>query len=1291
MWAKFAKVARMYQSLEAQLTQCRTSERFHFSWQLRQLKKHPNPSKLEQLAKKIAESCQWVERKQKNQPEIEYDLQLPVNQAREDILQAIQNHQVVVIAGETGSGKTTQIPKMCLELGLGSRGLIGHTQPRRIAARSVSARIAEELKQAPGSAVGYKIRFHDKTQAQTYIKVMTDGILLAEAHQDKFLNQYEVLIIDEAHERSLNIDFILGYIKRILPKRPDLKVVITSATIDPERFSKYFENAPILSVSGRTFPVEIRYRPLSNEEDDKNLYQGVIDGIEECFESGPGDVLVFLSGEREIREATEALRKHHWHHVEVLPLYARLSAQEQHRIFESHSGARIILATNVAETSLTVPGIRYVIDGGKARVSRYSYRSQIQRLPIEAISQASAKQRAGRCGRVMSGICIRLYSEEDFSNRAAFTEPEILRTNLAAVILQMLALGLGHIDGFPFIETPDQRFIKDGLQLLMQLGAIDASQQITALGRKVAKFPIDPRLALMLHHAERLGCLQEILIIASFLSVPDPREWPLEQKEQARSMHGRFFDKTSDFLSIVKLWQYLQQQKNKYSKNQFQKQCKKEMLSQTRIRDWLDVYQQLKTLAKEHGLRVGDSEAAPHLVHQALLSGLVMNVGMLTETSDYKGVRAKQFKIFPSSSVKGKPKWLMAFEIFETQQVYARMIASIDVRWVEQAAKHLLGKQYSEPFWDQKTTAVLVHERATLYGLPIYHGRKKQYKHIAPADAREIMIKEALVAGHCDTSFHFLEENRRLVAEVENLESKSRRRDILVDEEVLFAFYDQKIPAEIIDFSSFKKWLKTQSADFLIFKKDSLMRHDAEAITKTDYPEYLEVDNTQLKLSYCFEPTEEEDGITVYIPADVFPKLKPSRFDWLVPGMIEEKIIAQIKALPKQWRTNFVPVPEFAKAALARLTFGKGQLELELSTVLQQITGVSIPQHAWQSDKLPRHLRMNFALIDSQGQTIIQSRVWQSLCSETTTIVNQALTKTQTEDPWHQTGLVTWSFGDLPESITVEREHVHVPVYPRLKADAQSVSLQLYTSLHEAQLMHRRGLGQLILLQESKTVKYLTKNMPQKQSLQLLFSAYGTKNELEDALLLASVYNAFDLDACILKEADFLACLESGRNRWVAIFTTIAETYHQALLVAKSTKQALNISPIPAHLSSCFKDCTAHFERLMNVSQLAEMDMQWCKRLPIYLQGIQLRLEKAKRSPKQDAIHQKLIKPFADKVTQFQAHPAYLCQAEFVHFCWLVEELSLSLFAQKFKTIEKVSVKRLQSAWEKVQSVVNPS
>lgn len=966
---------------------------------------------LDEIATEAERSAARVTRRAGRVPEVTYPEQLPVSQKKDLILEAIRDHQVVIVAGETGSGKTTQIPKICLELGRGVRGMIGHTQPRRLAARTVAERVAEELRTPLGEAVGWKVRFTDQVnQDATFVKLMTDGILLAEIQTDRELRAYDTIIIDEAHERSLNIDFLLGYLAQLLPKRPDLKVIITSATIDPERFSRHFGEAPIVEVSGRTYPVEVRYRPLledDSEESDRDQITAICDAVEELQSEGKGDILVFLSGEREIRDTADALNKKQYRFTEVLPLYARLSHAEQHRVFQPHTGRRIVLATNVAETSLTVPGIKYVIDPGTARISRYSHRTKVQRLPIERISQASANQRKGRCGRTSDGICIRLYSEDDFVSRPEFTDAEILRTNLASVILQMTAAGLGDIEKFPFLDPPDHRNIRDGVQLLQELGAFDPVQKdpkkkLTQLGRKLSQLPVDPRLARMVIEADKNGCVREVMVIAAALSIQDPRERPADKQTQADQQHARFKDETSDFLAFLNLWRYIREQQKERGSSSFRRMCKQEYLNFLRIREWQDIYAQLRTVAKQMGMHLEEPSteaAAPEQsVHTSLLAGLLSHIGLKdTDKNEYLGARSAKFAVFPGSALfKKPPRFIMSAELVETSRLWARVNARVEPEWIEPLAQHLVKRTYSEPHWEKDAAAVMAYERVTLYGVPIVAQRKVNYGRIDPETSRDLFIRNALVEGDWRTHHKFFADNRKLLTEVEELEHRARRRDILVDDETLFDFYDQRVPDHVVSGAHFDSWWKHKRRDepeLLDFEREMLINEKAGSVTKDDYPDSWRQGALKFRVTYQFEPGSDADGVTVHVPLQVLNQVTSEGFDWQIPGLREDVVMELIRSLPKPIRRHYVPAPNYARAFLERAVPLQEALPVTLARELQRMVGVPVTADDFDLTRIPDHLKITFRIVDERRKKLAENKDLEALKLQLKPKARQALSQ----------------------------------------------------------------------------------------------------------------------------------------------------------------------------------------------------------------------------------------------------------------------------------------------------------
>ncbi|HZB34379.1 MAG TPA: ATP-dependent RNA helicase HrpA, partial [Streptosporangiaceae bacterium] len=1059
---------------------------------------------LAEIAGEVAAAEQRVADRRAAVPAITYPPELPVAQKRDEILAAIRDHQVVIVAGETGSGKTTQLPKICLELGRGVLGTIGHTQPRRLAARTVAARIAAELDTELGGAIGWKVRFTDQVGDGTLVKLMTDGILLAELQQDRMLRQYDTLIIDEAHERSLNIDFILGHVRQLLPRRPDLKVIITSATIDPERFSRHFGDAPIIEVSGRMYPVEVRYRPLvatEEGEEDRDQIQAIGDAVRELSAEGRGDILVFLSGEREIRDTADALGKMNLSGTEVVPLFARLSAAEQYRVFQPHRGRRIVLATNVAETSLTVPGIKYVIDPGTARISRYSHRTKVQRLPIEAISQASADQRKGRCGRTSDGICVRLYAEDDFAARPEFTDPEIVRTNLASVILQMTAARLGDIETFPFIDPPDRRNIKDGLQLLHELGALEEGGRITPLGRTLVQLPVDPRLARMIVAAGDNGCVREVLVIAAALSIQDPRERPADRQQAADEKHRRFADPSSDFLAYLNLWRYLRDKQQELSGSQFRRLCKTEFLHYLRVREWQDLYTQLRQVAGRLGVKVETAPADPDKIHISLLAGLLSHIGLMDpERREYEGARGARFAIFPGSALfKKPPRWVMSAELVETSRLWARVNARIQPEWVEPLAGHLVKRSYSEPHWEKARGAVMAVEKVTLYGVPIVAARKVDYGRIDPALSRELFIRHALVEGDWDTRHRFFHDNRRLLGEVEELEHRARRRDILVDDETLFDFYDRRVPADVVSARHFDGWWRKARAReprLLTFDPGMLVNAAAGEISEADYPDFWRQDGLRLRLTYRFDPGGSEpgadaDGVTVHIPLSVLNQVRAEGFDWQIAGLREELVTELIRSLPKAIRRSFVPAPNFAKAVLGRVTPRQGPILDAIAKELRSMGGPVISRESWDLARVPDHLKITFRVVDGD-RTIAEGKDLAALKRRLAPEVRATLSHAGTDI--ERRGLREWSIGALPRSY----EHGGMKGYPALVDEGDSVAVRVLASEAEQRQAMWRGTRRLLLLNAPSPMRLIQRRLTNQAKLALSHNPHGGVAKLFD-------------------------------------------------------------------------------------------------------------------------------------------------------------------------------------------------
>ncbi|MGR6981789.1 ATP-dependent RNA helicase HrpA [Testudinibacter sp. P27/CKL/0425] len=1227
---------------------------------------------------------------------IEFPDNLPVSQRKAEILKTIAEHQVVVIAGETGSGKTTQLPKMCLELGLGTKGMIGHTQPRRIAARSVAARIAEELKSELGGVVGYKVRFSDQVSEDSRIKLMTDGILLAEIQTDRYLNQYDTLIIDEAHERSLNNDFILGYLKQLLPKRPDLKLIITSATIDVERFSQHFNHAPIIEVSGRTFPVEVRYRPLS-EEQDQDQIQAILTAVDELQAEGRGDILVFLSGEREIRDTADALQKQQARgglkHSEILPLYARLSAQEQNRIFQPSGLNRIVLATNVAETSLTVPGIKYVIDPGTARISRYSYRTKVQRLPIEAISQASANQRKGRCGRVSEGICIRLYSEDDFNARPEFTDPEILRTNLASVILQMTALGLDDIESFPFVDAPDRRYIQDGIKLLDELQAFTLvkskqgeQRKLTPEGRQLANLPVDPRLAKMVLTAAAFGCLREVMIIVAALSIQDPRERPQEKQQAADEKHRRFADEQSDFLAFTNLWEYLQQQQKALSNNQFRRLCKTEYLNYLRIREWQDIYHQLRLSVREMGLHLNSEPADYVAIHRALLSGLLSHIGLKeAEKQQYLGARNAHFSPFPNSVLfKKNPKWLIAAELVETSKLWGRMLAKIEPEWIEPLAGHLTKSSYSEPHWEKAKGAVIANEKVVLYGIPIVAARPVNYGRIDPQESREIFIQAALVEGNWNTKHKFFYQNLKLIREIEELEHKSRRRDILIDERQLFEFYDQRVGQEVVSQKHFDSWWKTAQAknpELLNFEKSFLTNDDAQKVSHLDFPNFWQQGNLKLKLSYQFEPGSEADGVTVHIPLSLLNQVEPQGFDWQIPGLRRELVIALIKSLPKAMRRNFVPAPNYAEAFLGRAEPLVKPLLESLQYELRRMTGVTVDPELWNSEQLEPHLKITFRVIDDNGRKLRESTDLDQLKFELKDQVQQSLSAVA-DDGIEQSGIHIWNFDSLPHFYQQKKRGYSVKAYPALVDEQQSVGIKLFETEFEQQRAMQQGLRRLLLLNVPSPIKYLHEKLPNKSKLGLYFTPFGRVLDLIDDCIACAVDKLIaDFGGVVWEEADFQRLRDHVHEQLNEITVDIAQQMERILTQAFEINKRLK-GKMDFTMAFALSDIKSQMAQLIHAGFVQQNGYQRLPDLLRYLQAIDKRIDKLVQDVNRDRANMLRVEKVSEAYQQLLAKlpKSQPISDEILAIRYMIEELRVSLFAQQLGTAYPISDKRIMSA-----------
>jgi ATP-dependent helicase HrpA len=1227
-------------------------------------------------------------------PAIIYPEELPIAAKREEIARAIAAHQVVVIAGETGSGKTTQLPKICLDLKRGTHGFIGCTQPRRIAARTVAGRIAHELRSQPGDLVGYKVRFTDKGSADNLIKVMTDGILLAETQTDRHLRRYDTLIIDEAHERSLNIDFLLGYLKQLLPKRPDLKLIITSATINTEMFSKHFSDAPIIEVSGRLYPVEMRYRPVRSEDEDdqeRDMEQAIVDAVDELSRlSREGDVLIFLPGEREIRDTAELLRKHHPPGMEILSLFARQSAQEQERVFHPSNARRIILATNVAETSLTVPGIRYVIDPGSARIKRYSYRNKVDQLLIEPIAQASANQRAGRCGRVSSGVCVRLYSEQDFQGRPRFTDPEILRTSLAGTILRMAALELGDVADFPFIEPPAARMIADGYGLLQELNAVDDARRLTPVGVQLARLTLDPKLSRMLLAAHDQHCVTEILIIASALSVQDPRIRPMGSEGAADEKHKYFVGEHSDFMGLLKVWAFYEESlKHKKSQRKLVEECHAHFLSYLRLREWHDLHGQLAAQAAELGLRLNPSPATYEQVHRALLAGLIGNIGVKADEGHYQGAREIKFHIHPGSSLfKKRAKWLMAAELTETGKLYARNVAKIEPEWVEQVGAHLIKRHYYDPHWEKSAAQVVAFERVTLYSLTLTPRRRVHFGTIDPAQSREIFIRAALVAGEYETKAKFFLHNQALVEEIRELEHKSRRPDVLVDEEKMFVFFDARIPVDIVNGHGFEKWRREaerENSKLLFMQRDDLMRHGAEDVTETLFPDTLQVEDSACVLSYRFEPAHPLDGITLTLPLHLLNRVNETRCDWLVPGMIRDKIGALIKCLPKPMRNRLLPHSEFVTAFLSSgATMGEGDLPTALAAFIKKKYTLQISPDDWRLGELPQHLRMQFCIIDEAGHELAASRDLGELRQKLGQTAQ--MTFAQSADTTHEReGLIQWDFGDLPEKVSFNRNGAQLTAYPALVDDGDSVSIRLFDTAEAAALSLRAGVRRLLWLALKEQMKQLEKNIPGFNQIAMQARTVMNSDELRDDFLTCIADRAFvGEDDLPRDEKEFNKQRDRAKTRLPAV-TQASSRLATEIFTELHTLQARMPGKYPAPLIADMREQLSHlvYKRFLSATPWAHL-----QHLPRYLKAMQRRLDRYRENAERDQKHTTSIRgTWQNYQARLEKHrKAGISDAKLTDFRWMLEELRVSLFAQELKTPYPVSYKRLEKAWAETRN-----
>lgn len=1275
----------------------------------RRLKRARAPKALREIEAEINAAAERVTAIDKLIPELKYPEQLPVSEHRDEIAEAIDKHQVVIIAGETGSGKTTQIPKICLELGRGRRGMIGHTQPRRLAARTVAERLADELGQKIGDTVGYAIRFDDRVSKTSAVKLMTDGILLAEMQRDRYLNAYDTIIIDEAHERSLNIDFLLGYLKRLLPRRPDLKVIITSATIDPERFAQHFIDAngtpaPIIEVSGRTYPVEIRYRPLEFELDGKVIDQdpldGLCDAIEELMAEGPGDILCFFPGERDIRDAMEAIEGRRWRGVEVTPLFGRLSNQEQHKVFSPHSGRRIVLATNIAETSLTIPGIHYVVDTGTARISRYSTRTKVQRLPIEPISQASANQRSGRCGRVADGIAIRLYSEDDFISRPEFTDPEILRTNLASVILQMISLRLGDIENFPFVQRPDPKAVRDGLNLLHELGALnegagragDNKQPVlTNVGKDLARIPVDPRMARMLVEANRLGVLDDVTVIVAGMTIQDVRERPLEFQAQADQAHARFKDTSSDFLSSLKLWDYINESRDDLSGNAFRRRMKKEYLHYMRIREWYDLVRQLRVVSRQLGWSMADRVAGTRDadgIHRSLLTGLLSNIGArIGNSKEYQGTRGTKFYVFPGSALSKKPpEFVMAAELVETSRLWAREVAKIEPAWVEKAAGGLLKHSYSEPHWSRKRGAAMAHQKSTLYGVTVIADRHVPYHRVDPEAARDMFIRHALIEGDWDTHHEFFKRNTQRLDDAVEFEEKARRRGLVVDEETLFDFYDRKLPDQITTSRNFDQWWKSyrrDHPDFLDFDPETLLSDAAADVTDQAFPDKWRTGSLVFDLSYLFEPGHEHDGVTVHIPVPLLAGVTSEGFDWLVPGMREELVTELIRSLPKALRRTVVPAPNFAQRVMDYLQPLESPLVNQVADGLRKLGGHGINALDFSVESLPSHLRMNFAAVNKRGEVIDSDRSLAALQQRQAGNVRSSIGKRAQRA--ESEAVKEWTadnIGDVPEEVHTSIDGHRVAAYPALSPTADGVEVKVLPTKAAAEASMMTATLTMLMREISVPTNQMVKGLPLQQRVAVDNYPHGGADGLVDDARVAAIRDAM-MDA-------------GGPVRTPEEFTELKKTI--APDVPGRVRQSV-VGVAPALVSygrvkdelakwtgPAIDDMNRQLDFMLPKNAITVHGMGHLRHLGRYLDAMLIRLDEMGLDPDRDADRQDEVEGVKAYLSaQLKSLPDAVAQSAAVRdILWMVQELRVSLFAQRLGTARPISARRIEKAIDKL-------
>ncbi len=1275
---------------------------------------------LKRLTDSLKKSIELREKRAANLPPIELNAELPVSGRRDEIVEAIENNQVVILCGETGSGKSTQLPLICLGMGRGVAGTIGHTQPRRIAARSVAARVAEEVGSSVGNAVGFKIRFTDTTSPQTYVKLMTDGILLAESQGDRFFEQYDTIIIDEAHERSLNIDFLLGRLKQILPRRPDLKVIITSATIDAKRFAEHFgrgdKPAPVIEVTGRTYPVEMRYRPpfdpdakdaeqtpkrgsspSNRRRSEADMQAAVLDAVDELMLDGPGDILIFMPTERDIHETAKSLRGRllgmisKGHKTDILPLYARLSTKEQSRIFQTQPHRRIVIATNVAESSLTVPGIHYVIDSGTARISRYSARSRMQRLPVEPVSQASANQRAGRCGRIGPGICIRLYSEDDYKGRDAYTSPEIQRTNLASVILQTTALRMGPLEDFPFLEPPRTGTITDGYRILYELGAIDEKNQITEVGRQLSRLPVDPRVGRLILAGHEENCLHEVLVIAAALELQDPRDRPIDKQQAADEAHAKFQDAKSDFMSYLKLWDFYHKVRSGASRSQLRTACQQNFLSYNRMREWVDIHHQLSELVAEVGLKPTKRQDNFDAIHRALLTGFLASIALLTDRREYTAAGSQKVTIWPGSGLfKEKPKWIVAAELVETTKRYVRTVARINPDWIEPIAGHLMKKTYSDPEWDSQAGSAMAFEKVTLFGIPVIPRRRTRYSKVDPELSREMMIRDGLVEGHLEIQLPFLRHNARLMEELEGLQTRTRRFDLVVDDDERFGFYDKRIPKDVADIDHLKRWLRKAEKNhrgLLNMQKVDLRRTGTEEVTGQEFPDAVHVGQIQLPIEYHLEPGSPEDGVTLELPQEAFNQIDQNRLGWLVPGLVEEKVAALIKSLPKSLRRQFVPAAETATQVASQLKFGQGNFEQAVARLLTEIAREPVAVSDFQEERLPNHLRMNVRIVNEEGEPLATGRDLKTIRQIIGSTASASFSKID-DDRWQRDGLNDWDFGELPAQVTVHRGSIELKGYPTLIDEGDCVSLRLRDLPARSALETRAGIRRLAAIALARPVRVQIENIPRLSEWVMLSAAMG------GAVAFQKNLGDLIVDRALFPEkGPYPRTNEEFQQRVKKAKSLIPMATHDVTILVgaimtgyASLRKAINSTTSP-HWKYAADDVKKQIAALTKPGFLTDAAWGWLRQYPRYFEAATVRLNKlpksgAQKDSKAQQVIEDLVGLYEYRAEEHRERDMFDPNLE--HYRWMLEEFRVSLFAQELRTAIPVSEVRLEKQWEKV-------